>query len=71
MTTRIMPKKLFQQVLQTLRGQGIMVNRTNDRVGYYVMEGDREVLRAMQGSQGYLVRYDQAFLDRHVVFTTA
>lgn len=55
-TSRIIAKKEFQTILRDLRQANFIVTKL--RSGYSVVFGNTEVLRAMQGTRNYLVRFD-------------
>ena len=58
--SRLMPKVGFQQLLTRIRHAGYTVNKVNN--GYNVTLDDQTMLTAMQGYNGYLVRYNTEFL---------
>jgi len=57
MTVRVLSKPVFQMVLRELRKTGHKVTKLS--AGYVVHDGQGvQKLKAMQGTRGYLVRYD-------------
>ena len=53
--TRLMAKKDFQQLRNDFKAQGFPVLKIDS--GYILHLGDTLLLKAMNGSRGYLVRY--------------
>lgn len=62
MTTSLFTKPLLQEVLKGLRAAGYEVSKVH--AGYEVKLDGTIVLKAMNGTRGYLVRYDSQLLIR-------
>lgn len=56
MVSKIWSKPVTQKVIKSLRMQGVTVEKING--GYVGKIGTHEVFKAMQGTMGYLVRYE-------------
>lgn len=64
MTTKLFTKPQLQQVLRDLRKAGYTVTLENGKYEVFIDGGvnDTPVLVALNGSRGYLVRYDARLL---------
>lgn len=69
MTTRIWTKKQTQQTIRDLRTAGYDVQKKRD--GYICNLGDLFIFQAMNGTNGYLVRYHEGLFSEEGVTTTA
>jgi hypothetical protein len=54
MITRLIDKPNVQAMISALRGAGLTVDKLD--AGYECKQGDTLLFKAMNGSQGYLVR---------------
>lgn len=57
MTSRIWTKPQTQEAIKALRNAGLTVDKVGS--GYECKVNNNTVFKAMVGSRGYLVRYDQ------------
>ena len=58
--TRMFSKRDLQRVLKDFRDNGYTVEKGDNR--YEVLDGDRLVFSALNGSRAYLVRLDKGLL---------
>jgi len=61
MISRIWTKKQTQDTIKTLRNANLTVEKINS--GYECKVNDKLVFKAMIGSNGYLVRYDENLFE--------
>lgn len=60
LTSKVWTKPQTQNAIKALRKAGLPVNKTNDGNGYELIHPKAGLLfKAMNGSNGYLVRYDE------------
>lgn len=57
MTSRVWSKPVTQDIIKQLRNAGLVVDKLSS--GYECKINGHLVFKAMIGSQGYLVRYDE------------
>ena len=56
-TSTVWTKSVTQQTIKQLRQAGLTVTKKDS--GYECIVGDTMVFKAMNGTRGYLVRYDE------------